>query len=83
MALIVEIEETQGSNVWVSMGSRITNGPGTPVSAAVANQTGQAVAGKYTLQFSNVIPVTSATVKVLTSSPDNPYRTRRADGESR
>lgn len=72
--LIVEIEETPGSGVWVPMGSRITNGPGTPVSAAVANDTGQAIAGIYTLQFSSVIAGTSATVKVLTSSPDNPYR---------
>jgi hypothetical protein len=74
MALIIEIEEVAGSNTWVEMRSRLTNGPGTPVSAAVANDTGQAIAGTFTLQFSSVIAGTSATVKVLTSSPDNPYR---------
>ena len=74
MSLIVEIEEVAGSNTWVEMRSRLTNGPGTPVSAAIANDTGQAIAGNYTLQFSSVIAGTSATVKVLTSSPDNPYR---------
>jgi hypothetical protein len=74
MSLIVEIEEVEGSNTWVEMRSRLTNSPGTPVSAAVANDTGQAIAGTFTLQFSSVIAGTSATVKVLTSSPDNPYR---------
>lgn len=96
MSLIVEIEEIQGSGVWVDMRARLTNIVGAPVALAVANDTGQAIAGAYTIIFhhtegdtapEDVEPGTSGNVFVLTSSPDNPYRntTGRAvnlDGET-
>lgn len=73
--LIVEIEETSGSNVWVDMRSRFTNSTGTPLVSAVANESGQAIAGNYIVTFEDVTPGDVATVSVQTSSPDNPYKT--------
>jgi len=74
MSLIIEIEETPGSGVWVDIRSRFTNSVGTPIVSADPNDICAGIAGDYTLSFEDVTPGDSATVKVQTSSPDNPYR---------
>lgn len=71
--LLVEIEESAGSSVWVDMLSRFTNLTGTPLVSADANPSGQGIADVYQLTFASVVASTSATVKVQAASPDNPY----------
>lgn len=72
--LIIEIEETEGSNVWVDHRARFTNETGTPLVSAEPNVSGSAIADVYTLTFTDVTPGVSATVLVSASSR-NPYNT--------
>lgn len=61
------------NGLWVDASSIITNDVGTPVLSGDANFDGRAISDTYVLTFSAVVPSTSATVKVLCGSGNNPY----------
>lgn len=71
--LIAQIEETAGSDIWVAMASRFTNGTGTPIVSANPNDDGRAIADTYSLTFASVVAGVSANVSVTCASPNNPY----------
>lgn len=58
---------------WVDASSILSNDTGTPVVSADANFSGRSISDSYVLEFSSVVPVTSAVVKVACGSSSNPY----------
>jgi hypothetical protein len=70
-----QIEENQGSAIWVDMDARFTNTEGTPLVSIAPNGSGEAVAGVYIITFDDVAAGDVATASVVSSSPNNPNNT--------
>lgn len=73
------LDKVYVSSAWVSSALRFSNGTGTPVTSVVENNDGELIADEYTITFSAVGGGT-ATVTVVTSSPNNPYNGRVKTG---
>lgn len=60
---------------WVDAEARLTNSSGTPLVSATPNGDGRLIADDYLLSFAAVVAGVSANVSVVTTSPNNPYKT--------